>query len=209
MVLDLHDDNKDIDWIKQNSFFITSHTNIYNDGRIEVPRVYDAADSWLNNLEYKRTKNVSIDSSGNDSVSDNVVNADDDFVKLNTLPGGIQTFNHNWGHGTTITTWQAIDSENNVAQNAGETTIIVNDNFGPLFGATSDDWSYDDWDNSHNFSLTSYTNKISEEITLPTAYDAVWGEITKFSYDIMVDRQTLNLFLVQMKYLVIHKSSLL
>ena len=66
------------------------------------------------------------------------------------MPGGIQTFSNNWGHGTTITTWKATDSEDNDEQNAGETTIIVNDNFGPLFGATSDDWSYDDWDNSHN-----------------------------------------------------------
>ncbi|PQM57484.1 MAG: hypothetical protein CML47_10870, partial [Rhodobacteraceae bacterium] len=167
------------DWIKENTFVINSHTNIYNDGRIEVPRAYDLADSWLNNLEYKRTKNVSIDSNGNESFSDNIVNADDDFVELNTLPGGIQTFNHNWGHGTTITTWQAIDSEDNFEQNAGTTTVIVNDNFGPLFNNIQDDWS-----NSHNFSLTSYTNKISEQITLPTANDAVWGEITKFSYDI-------------------------
>ncbi len=56
---------------------------------------------------------MSIDSNGNESFSDNIVNADDDFVELNTLPGGIQTFNHNWGHGTTITTWKAIDSEDN------------------------------------------------------------------------------------------------
>ena len=79
-------------------------------------------------------------------------------------------FNHNWGHGTTITTWKAIDSEDNFEQNAGTTTVIVNDNFGPLFNNIQDDWS-----NSHNFSLTSYTNKISEQITLPTANDAVWG----------------------------------
>ena len=92
-----YDNNKDYDWIKENTFVINSHTNIYN-GRIEVPRVYDLVDSWLNNVEYKRTKNSS------PSISDNVLPADTDFVKLNTLPGGIQTFSNNWGHGTTTTT---------------------------------------------------------------------------------------------------------
>ena len=77
------------------------------------------------------------------------------------MPGGIQTFSNNWGHGTTTTTWKAIDSENNFEQNDGTTTVIVNDNFGPLFGATINDWSYDDWYVNQNFSLTSYTNKIS------------------------------------------------
>ena len=172
-------DNNDIDWIKQNTFILSSHTNIYNNGIIEVPRVYDAVDGWLNNVEYKRSSNNSTS-----FVSNNIIFGDTEFIKLNKLPGGIQTFSNNWGHGTTIITWKAIDYEDNVEQNAGETTIIVNDNFGPLFGATSDNWSYDDWNNSQNFSLTSYTNKISVFIDLPIAYDAVWGNITKFSYDI-------------------------